>query len=121
VVSALSLRFSVTSLLEFCAWGRPERRAIAGSISSRCLVWRGGGVGGLLLAALFATVASLGWGDVLVIAPSFAFASAAGPQGRSRWRGGRAGERCPIPVTVLLETLQFREGHAPNLVHCHRN
>jgi hypothetical protein len=35
-----------------------------------------GAMGGLLLSALFASVASLGWGDVLVIAPTFAFACA---------------------------------------------
>lgn len=36
-----------------------------------------GAVGGLLLAALFARAASLGLGDVLAIAPTFALASAA--------------------------------------------
>ena len=35
-----------------------------------------GALGGLLLSALFARAASLGWGDVLVIAPTFALASA---------------------------------------------
>lgn len=35
-----------------------------------------GAVGGLLLSALFAKAASLGWGDVLMIAPTFAVASA---------------------------------------------
>ena len=35
-----------------------------------------GAVGGLLLAAFFAKAASLGWGDVLAIAPTFALASA---------------------------------------------
>lgn len=35
-----------------------------------------GAVGGLLLSALFAKGASLGWGDVLAIAPTFALASA---------------------------------------------
>ena len=35
-----------------------------------------GAVGGLLLSALFAKAASLGWGDVLVVAPTFALASA---------------------------------------------
>ena len=35
-----------------------------------------GAVGGLLLSALFAKAASLGWGDVLAIAPTFALASA---------------------------------------------
>jgi hypothetical protein len=35
-----------------------------------------GVIGGLLLAALFARAASLGWGDVLVVAPTFALACA---------------------------------------------
>jgi hypothetical protein len=35
-----------------------------------------GAMGGLLLSAFFAKVASLGWGDVLAIAPTFAVASA---------------------------------------------
>ena len=36
-----------------------------------------GALGGLLLSAIFAEAASLGWGDVLAIAPAFALASAA--------------------------------------------
>jgi hypothetical protein len=36
-----------------------------------------GAAGGLLLSAVFAKAASLGWGDVLMIAPTFALASAA--------------------------------------------
>lgn len=36
-----------------------------------------GATGGLLLAAIFSRIASLGWGDVLVIAPTFALSSAA--------------------------------------------
>ena len=35
-----------------------------------------GAAGGLLLSAVFAKAASLDWGDVLVIAPTFALASA---------------------------------------------
>ena len=35
-----------------------------------------GAMGGLLLSAAFAKAASLGWGDVLVVAPTFALASA---------------------------------------------
>lgn len=35
-----------------------------------------GAMGGLLLSALFAKAASLGWGDVLAIAPAFALACA---------------------------------------------
>ncbi|HEY2378067.1 MAG TPA: hypothetical protein VGH98_18980 [Gemmatimonadaceae bacterium] len=40
----------------------------------RFAVW--GAMGGLLLSALFAKAASLGWGDVLAIAPTFALACA---------------------------------------------
>lgn len=40
----------------------------------RFAVW--GATGGLLLSAVFAKAASLGWGDVLVIAPTFAVACA---------------------------------------------
>ena len=36
-----------------------------------------GAIGGLLLSAVFAKMASLGWGDVLAIAPTFAVACAA--------------------------------------------
>ena len=35
-----------------------------------------GAMGGMLLSALFAKIASLGWGDVLLIAPTFAVACA---------------------------------------------
>ncbi len=35
-----------------------------------------GAMGGLLLSALFARAASLGWGDVLAVAPTFALACA---------------------------------------------
>jgi len=35
-----------------------------------------GAMGGLLLSALFAKAASLGWADVVVVAPTFALASA---------------------------------------------
>ncbi len=49
-------RFDQLSLPRFASWGA---------------------AGGLLLAALFARAASLGWGDALVIAPTFALASAA--------------------------------------------
>jgi hypothetical protein len=48
-------RFDQMSLPRFAAWGA---------------------IGGLLRSALFAKAASLGWGDVLAIAPTFALASA---------------------------------------------
>jgi hypothetical protein len=48
-------RFDQMSLPRFAAWGA---------------------TGGLLLSAVFAKAASLGWGDVLAIAPTFALASA---------------------------------------------
>src|SRR5215218_6030787 len=49
-------RFDQVSLPRFAAWGA---------------------VGGLLLSALFVRGASLGWGEVLAIAPTFALACAA--------------------------------------------
>jgi hypothetical protein len=48
-------RFDQLSLPRFAAWGA---------------------MGGLLLSALFAKVGSLGWGDVLALAPALAVASA---------------------------------------------
>jgi hypothetical protein len=48
-------RFDQMSLPRFAAWGA---------------------TGGLLLSALFTRAASLGWGDALVLAPTFALASA---------------------------------------------
>jgi hypothetical protein len=48
-------RFDQLSLKRFAAWGA---------------------VGGLLLSAVFARAASLAWGDVLAIVPTFAVASA---------------------------------------------
>jgi hypothetical protein len=48
-------RFDQMSLPRFAAWGA---------------------MGGLLLSAVFAKAASLGWGDVLTIAPTFAVACA---------------------------------------------
>ena len=48
-------RFDQMSLPRFAAWGA---------------------IGGVLLSAVFAKAASLGWGDVLAIVPTFALASA---------------------------------------------
>jgi len=51
-----------------------------------------GALGGMLLSALFARAASLGWGDILVIAPTFAVACAVCASGtlalarRAVWR-----------------------------------
>ncbi len=51
-----------------------------------------GAVGGMLLSALFARAASLGWGDILIIAPTFAAACAVCASGtlalarRAVWR-----------------------------------
>jgi hypothetical protein len=55
VLTAGRRRFDQLSLPRFAAWGA---------------------MGGLLLSALFAKAASLDWGDVLAIAPTFALASA---------------------------------------------
>src|SRR5512133_3074512 len=55
VLTEGSRRFDQISLRRFAGWGA---------------------LGGLLLSAVFAKAASLGWGDVLAIAPTFALASA---------------------------------------------
>lgn len=55
VLTEGSRRFDQISLPRFAGWGA---------------------MGGLLLSALFAKAASLGWGDVLAVAPTFALASA---------------------------------------------
>ena len=55
VLTAGSRRFDQISRRRFAGWGA---------------------LGGLLLSAVFAKAASLGWGDVLAIAPTFALASA---------------------------------------------
>jgi hypothetical protein len=55
VLTEGSRRFDQISLRRFAGWGA---------------------LGGLLLSAVFAKAASLGWGDVLAVAPTFALASA---------------------------------------------
>ena len=50
------------------------RRGFDQMTLSRFAAW--GAVGGLLLSAIFTRAASLGWGDVLAIAPTFAVACA---------------------------------------------
>jgi hypothetical protein len=50
------------------------RRGFDGMSLPRFTGW--GAVGGLLLSAVFAKAASLGWGDVLAVAPVFTLASA---------------------------------------------
>jgi hypothetical protein len=51
-----------------------RRRRFDQMTLSRFAAW--GAVGGLLLSALFSKAASLGWGDVLAVAPTLAVASA---------------------------------------------
>ena len=55
------------------------RRTFDQMTFSRFAAW--GAVGGVLLSAIFTRVASLGSGDVLVIAPAFALACAASASG----------------------------------------
>lgn len=50
------------------------RRGFEQMTLSRFAAW--GAVGGVLLSAIFTRAASLGWGDALAIAPTFAVASA---------------------------------------------
>jgi imidazolonepropionase-like amidohydrolase len=66
-----------------------------------------GAAGGLLLSALFSRAASLGWGDMLLIAPTFALASAACASGslalaRRATRGELADRRSSFAVPLLL-------------------
>jgi hypothetical protein len=56
VLAGRRRRFDQISLPRFAAWGA---------------------AGGLLISALFAKAASLGWGDVLAVAPALSLASAA--------------------------------------------
>ena len=55
-----------------------------------------GAVGGVLLAALFARAASLGWGDILAIVPTFALASAACASGSLAL--ARRAQRAELPA-----------------------
>ena len=68
-----------------------------------------GAVGGLLLSALFSRAASLGWGDILAIVPTFALASAACASGslalaRRAARGELSGARPDLAESALTET-----------------
>ena len=54
-----------------------------------------GAVGGLLLSAVFAKAASLNWGDVLAIAPTFALASAVCASGSLALARQAAGRELP--------------------------
>lgn len=69
---------------------------------SRFAGW--GGIGGVLLGSIFARVASLGWGDVLVITPAFAAACAVCASG-SLALARRAGMR-ELPKDELGKKLQ---------------
>lgn len=67
-----------------------------------------GAVGGLLLSALFARAASLSWGDILMVAPTFALASAACASGslalaRRATRGELAAGRADVADVELTE------------------
>src|SRR6185503_6855067 len=73
-----------------------ERRRIFDEMSiRRFAVW--GIVGGLLLSAVFARAASLGWGDVLALAPTLAIASALCATGSLAVARRAAGERQTLP------------------------
>jgi hypothetical protein len=79
-------RFDQMSLPRFAAWG---------------------GVGGLLLSILFAKVASLGWGDVLAIAPTFAVASAVCASGSLAV--ARRAVRRELPDTRRVAEVEFTD------------
>ena len=66
-----------------------------------------GAFGGLLLSALFARAASLGWGDVLAIAPTFALASAVCASGSLAVARRAAGRELP---DIRRDTLEAELG-----------
>ena len=74
-----------------------------------------GSLGGLLLAALFARAASLGWGDVLVIVPTFALASAACASGSLALARRVSRGELPDGRRDLTET-ELTEGEKRNLL-----
>jgi hypothetical protein len=85
----------------------------------RFAVW--GAAGGLLLSALFARAASLDWGDVLAIVPTFAVASsicasASLALARRAVRHELPGGREEIAEAALIddETRKRLEGGSPN-------
>ena len=68
-----------------------------------------GAVGGLLLSALFARAASLGWGDVLAVVPTFALASAACASGSLAL--ARRAARGELPAAADPELGQGEKGN----------
>jgi hypothetical protein len=74
-----------------------------------------GAVGGLLMAALFGRAASLGWGDVLVIIPTFALASAACASGSLALARRAARGELPVGRRDLAET-ELTEGEKRKLL-----
>lgn len=81
-------RFDQMSLVRFATWGA---------------------IGGLSLAVIFATAASLGWGDAMVIAPTFALASAACASGSlALARRALGGERLKSAPAAIDEKPQDR-------------
>ena len=77
----------------------------------RFAVW--GAAGGLLLSAVFAKAASLGWGDVLVIAPHSPLLARPAPLAHSLWPGERDRENCPTSVRIspLRNSPTMRRGN----------
>lgn len=75
-----------------------------------------GAAGGLVLAAVFTTLASLGWHDVIVVAPTFALASAvaaAGSLALARRAGGSESGRM-LEEACGVELAEPVHEHEPN-------
>jgi hypothetical protein len=79
----------------------------------RFAVW--GATGGLLLSAVFAKAASLDWGDVLVIAPTFAVACAVCASG-SLALARRAGPRELSGIREDIATAELTDHETRKLI-----
>lgn len=74
-----------------------------------------GAMGGILLSALFGTAASLGLGDLLVIAPTFALASAICASGSLAVARRAAGRALP-DARLDMEETELTEGETRQLL-----
>lgn len=71
--------FAAGVIFSVCLTLAEGRRRLDQLSLPRMAAW--GAVGGLILSTIFVTAASFGWGDVLVVVPTFALASASAASG----------------------------------------